>query len=54
VIVQKRNKIQNPDAMEFIAFIIIGTLSGVGAKSDAKRANIINSGAPGGCPTSNL
>jgi hypothetical protein len=48
VIVQKRKSIHNPDATPFIALIIIGTLSTVGAKSDAMRANIIKSGAPGG------
>jgi hypothetical protein len=48
VIVQNRNKIQKPDAMQFKAFIIIGTASGDGASIEARRANIIKSGAPGG------
>jgi hypothetical protein len=46
--VQNRKSIQKPEAIEFIAFIIIGTLSGDGANIEAKRANIIKSGAPGG------
>jgi hypothetical protein len=54
VIVQKRKRMQNADAIAFIALIAAGTYSAAGAKSDAKRANIIKSGAPGGCPTSNL
>jgi hypothetical protein len=46
--VQKRKRMQNPDATAFIALIIIGTLSTVGANIEAMRASIIKSGAPGG------
>jgi hypothetical protein len=54
VIVQKRKRMQKPEATPFIALIIIGTLSTEGAKSEAMRASIIKSGAPGGWPTSSL
>ena len=44
----------NPEAMQFMPLIIMGTSAGVGAKSDAMRASIMKRGAPGGCPTSSL
>ena len=42
------------EAMAFMALMAIGTYSAEGATSEAKRASIMKSGAPGGCPTSNL
>ena len=55
VIVQNRNRMQNALAMEFMPFTAMPTKSGLpAAKSVARRASIMNSGAPGGCPTSSL
>jgi hypothetical protein len=54
VMVQKRNKMQNALAKQFIPLTMWGTYSADGAKIAAMRANNINRGAPGGWPTSNL
>jgi hypothetical protein len=48
VIVQNIKSMQKPLARAFIPLIISGTDSGVGASSEAIRAIIIKSGAPGG------
>lgn len=55
VIVQNKNKMVKALDRADKALIIIATLAVLlPAKSEKKRANIKNSGAPGGCPTSNL
>jgi len=54
VTVQNMNRMQKALASEFMALTISGTYSVEGASIVARRAIIMNSGAPGGCPTSSL